>query len=200
MRLRKCAVPLVGFTAVAAMVHVAGCAGQTSGGFPDDGGSSGSTGGSNSGSSGFGSTSGSGSSTSGSGSSTSGSGSSGFGSTSGSGSSTSGSGSSTSGSGSSTSSSGGTAGACAPTSTGGLPLTMNFLAAPANPGTGVYAFSYQDTVGSIVCLDGCPASGAVCTTAPATSLLCTHGDLLANPAPYSAFGGGIGFNLNQAMA
>jgi hypothetical protein len=77
---------------------------------------------------------------------------------------------------------------------------MNYLASPANPGTGGYAFSYQDTVGSIVCLDGCPASGAVCTTAPATSLLCTHGNLLANPAPYSAFGGGIGFNLNQAMA
>jgi hypothetical protein len=87
-----------------------------------------------------------------------------------------------------------------PTTSGGLALTMNFLAAPSNPGTGGYAFSYQDTVGSIVCLDGCPASGAVCSTAPATSELCTHGNLLANPAPYSAFGGGIGFNLNQAMA
>jgi hypothetical protein len=78
---------------------------------------------------------------------------------------------------------------------------MNYFSmANGNPGTGGYAFSYQDTVGSDVCLDGCPASGATCTPAPATSMLCTHGTLLANPAPYTAFGGGIGFNLNQMMA
>ena len=78
---------------------------------------------------------------------------------------------------------------------------MNYLAAPANPGTGGYAFAYQDTSGSDVCLDGCPASGATCTVAPATSMLCTHGILAANPtAPYAAYGGGIGFNLNQALA
>jgi hypothetical protein len=193
MRLRKYAGPLVGFTAVAAMVHVAGCAGQSSSGFPsgDDGGSSsGSSGG------GFSTSSGSGSSTSSSGTSTSSSGTSssgGFGSTSGSGS---GSSSGSSSSGSSTSSSGGGLATCTPTSTGGLALVQSYLTTAAgNPGTGGYAFAYQDALGGDVCLDGCPSSGASCaTSAPPTSMLCLHGTIAASGY------GGIGFGLSQSMS
>jgi hypothetical protein len=81
---------------------------------------------------------------------------------------------------------------------------MNYLSTTAgNPGSGGYAFAYQDTGGSVVCLDGCPQSVAdvapACAVPAATAELCTHGTLGANPAPYSVYGGGIGINLNQVM-
>jgi hypothetical protein len=74
---------------------------------------------------------------------------------------------------------------------------MNYLSmAAGNPGTGGYAFSYADS-SSTVCLDGCPASPAVCSGTG--TALCGHGSLPANPAPYPVYGG-IGINLNQALA
>jgi hypothetical protein len=50
---------------------------------------------------------------------------------------------------------------------------------------GGYAYSYQDTAGSTACL--------------AATALCSAGTTQA-PASSTAWGGGIGFNLNQAMA
>jgi hypothetical protein len=83
---------------------------------------------------------------------------------------------------------------------------MNYLTkANGNPGTGGYAFAYDDTLGSIVCLDGCPnVDSTLLPCSGAGTFLCGHGALAANSATstpaYAIYGGGIGFGLNQAMA
>jgi hypothetical protein len=82
---------------------------------------------------------------------------------------------------------------------------MNYLTnAAGNPGTGGYAFAYDDTLGSIVCLDGCPnVDSTLLPCSGSGTLLCGHGTLAENSAtstpPYSIYGGGIGFALNQPM-
>jgi hypothetical protein len=68
---------------------------------------------------------------------------------------------------------------------------------------GGYAFAYQDTVSSAVCLEGCPPSspGALAPSCGTGTALCGHGDLGMDLATngFAAYGGGIGFNLNQPL-
>jgi hypothetical protein len=95
------------------------------------------------------------------------------------------------------------------TSPGGLVLTGGYLSTAAgNPGMGGYAFAYEDMegappTGSEVCMEGCSQSAPAVTIACSTSTaLCGHGVLGESVATnmYAAFGGGVGFNLNQPMA
>jgi hypothetical protein len=87
---------------------------------------------------------------------------------------------------------------CAPTSTGGLALTSNFLPASSGIGNGGYAYSYSDST-----ITANPGTSTSCIEA---TQLCAKGTIdLDNytatlPAGQDHYGAGIGFNLNQPQA